>query len=409
MSSSSDCYDMIKVSCFKYEDDEDDYGQLVVMYVILVEDARTESKHILHKRYSDFLELFTILRELSPEIDRYRFPNKSLFNNRSQFTLERRLEGFNDFLQIAVAMKPLPVQFELFLELKELLNDSINNERDQIEKFNSGNHDNHRSTPVNNQRTSKTSFVNSATTVNEKSKNEKNISSRSEMKNIVESKTHSSKMESEQVNAKMETKINSNSNNNNNNHNNNNNSSNNNNDNKNNNKYSNNNNSSSSGSGSCNGNSNYSNVTATATTSSSNNSNRNKSNQKLNSNSNLNLNSVSNYTSNSNSNFNLNSNLNSNFNSNSSSSSNLDATIESSAEENVKKILHLIGLSSVLLAIFIYSAGVIFGIIDVTHTTRGILFQFFSLIHFYFFFVFFNLTTSISNQYELYILFIFFL
>lgn len=114
----------IKVSCFKYEDDEDDYGQLVVMYVILVEDVDTGAKHILHKRYSDFLELFTNLRELSPEIDRYRFPNKSLFNNRSQFTLERRLEGFNDFLQIAIEMKPLPDQFEEFLELKELLKDS---------------------------------------------------------------------------------------------------------------------------------------------------------------------------------------------------------------------------------------------------------------------------------------------
>jgi hypothetical protein len=114
---------MIKVSCFKYEDEEDEQGQLIVMYVILVECIMTKKKHTLHKRYSDFLELFTSIRELSQEIDKFRFPNKSLFNNRSQFTLERRLEGFNDLLQLAITIKPTPRVLSSFLDLN-LLNDA---------------------------------------------------------------------------------------------------------------------------------------------------------------------------------------------------------------------------------------------------------------------------------------------
>mmetsp|Transcript_26535 Transcript_26535/g.25395 ORF Transcript_26535/g.25395 Transcript_26535/m.25395 type:complete len:314 (+) Transcript_26535:148-1089(+) len=114
---------MIKVSCFKYEDEEDEQGQLIVMYVILVECIMTKKKHTMHKRYSDFLELFTSIRELSPEIDKFRFPNKSLFNNRSQFTLKRRLEGFNDLLQLAITIKPTPRVLSSFLDLN-LLNDA---------------------------------------------------------------------------------------------------------------------------------------------------------------------------------------------------------------------------------------------------------------------------------------------
>lgn len=124
MSSSSHHSRAIKVSCFKYEDSKDEFGQVVVMYVILVEDVTKNVKHILHKRYSDFLELFTVLKDLSPDIENFRFPNKSLFNNRSQFTLERRLEGFNDFLQLAIKLKPMPEDIAQFLGLYALLRDS---------------------------------------------------------------------------------------------------------------------------------------------------------------------------------------------------------------------------------------------------------------------------------------------
>lgn len=113
---------MIRVSCFKYEDEEDEQGQLIVMYVIRVECIMTNKTHTLHKRYSDFLDFFQSIRELSGDIDKFRFPNKSIFNNRSQFTLERRLEGFNDLLQLAIKIKPTPKILSKFLDLN-LLND----------------------------------------------------------------------------------------------------------------------------------------------------------------------------------------------------------------------------------------------------------------------------------------------
>ena len=155
MLSSSHNSRVIKVSCFKYEDGEDEQGQVVVMYVILVENTAKNVKHILHKRYSDFLELFSILRDLSAEIDDFRFPNKSFFNNRSQFTLERRLEGFNDFLQLAIKMKPVNEATVQFLGLNALLEDSneasriINRRKMSESNININRNDDNREFPVN--------------------------------------------------------------------------------------------------------------------------------------------------------------------------------------------------------------------------------------------------------------------
>jgi PX domain len=75
---------MIKVSCFKYEDDEDENQNLITMYLILVEDKKRNTKYTVHKRYSDFLQLYLSLRERSPELEAFRFPNKSIFNNHSR-------------------------------------------------------------------------------------------------------------------------------------------------------------------------------------------------------------------------------------------------------------------------------------------------------------------------------------
>ena len=275
MSSSLNSYERnIKVSCFKYEDDEDDYGQLVVMYVILVEDVDTGAKHILHKRYSDFLELFTNLRELSPDIDRYKFPNKSLFNNRSQFTLERRLEGFNDFLQIVIEMKPLPEQAQDFLELKELLKDSDDESEPDVYD------------PMN-----QYEKQHSPSIVTKKSP--QSARDPSPLTPIIP--TYSSVDEINETGTKTEIETR-----------------------------------------------NYNNFSPDDKFSKK--SDRKLSNRRLPSN-----NSIS-YP-----------NENSDF----------QSTIESSAEENVKKILHLIGLSSVLLAIFIYSTGVLFGMIDISKTGKG--------------------------------------
>ena len=75
---------MIKLSCFKYEDDEDENQNLITIYLILVEDRIKNLKYTIHKRYSDFFQLYLILRESSPEIDVFPFPNKSIFSSRSR-------------------------------------------------------------------------------------------------------------------------------------------------------------------------------------------------------------------------------------------------------------------------------------------------------------------------------------
>ena len=267
----------IKVSCFKYEDDEDDYGQLVVMYVILVEDVVTGAKHILHKRYSDFLELFTNLRELSPEIDRYKFPNKSLFNNRSQFTLERRLEGFNDFLQIVIEMKPLPEQVQEFLELKELLKDSDDESEadldipmNQYKKQDSPPKDARKSTQFANGPSPETPVIPTYSSV------DKIIETGT--KTEIETRNYNNFLPDDKFSKKSDRKL---------------------------------------------------------------------INRRLPSNNTISY---------------------------SNDALDFHSTIESSAEENVKKILHLIGLSSVLLAIFFYSTGILFGMIDISKTGKGNLF-----------------------------------
>ena len=75
---------MLTVRCFKYEDDEDENQNLITVYLILVEDMNRNIKYTVHKRYSDFLELYLILRPRSIDIETFRFPNKSLFNNHSR-------------------------------------------------------------------------------------------------------------------------------------------------------------------------------------------------------------------------------------------------------------------------------------------------------------------------------------
>lgn len=110
---------MLKVTCVKYEDEEDENQIVHTYYIVLVEDRERSVKYTLHKRYSDFLQLYMILREKSAELDAFRFPNKSIFNNRSRHTLDRRLEGFNEFLQLAAVMKPLPKEVLSFLEIPD--------------------------------------------------------------------------------------------------------------------------------------------------------------------------------------------------------------------------------------------------------------------------------------------------
>lgn len=52
-------------------------------------------------------------------MESFRFPHKSVFNTHSQFTKERRRQGFDDFLKMLASTNPIPSEFEEFLELNE--------------------------------------------------------------------------------------------------------------------------------------------------------------------------------------------------------------------------------------------------------------------------------------------------
>ena len=52
------------------------------------------------------------------DIEKFRFPNKSVFNTFSQFTKERRRIGFEQFLKLVLSQNPPPIEIEEFLELE---------------------------------------------------------------------------------------------------------------------------------------------------------------------------------------------------------------------------------------------------------------------------------------------------
>ena len=85
---------MIKASCVKYEDEEDGQGNVVMYYLVLVEDRFRQVKYTLHKRYSDFLQLKEKIHEKSDEVEAFRFPNKSIFNNRSRYDVDPSFSYF---------------------------------------------------------------------------------------------------------------------------------------------------------------------------------------------------------------------------------------------------------------------------------------------------------------------------
>ena len=87
---------MIKASCVKYEDEEDAQGNVVMYYLVLVEDRFRQVKYTLHKRYSDFLQLKEMIQEKSADMDAFRFPNKSIFNNRSRY--DKHILAFHVYL-----------------------------------------------------------------------------------------------------------------------------------------------------------------------------------------------------------------------------------------------------------------------------------------------------------------------
>lgn len=69
---------------------------------------------------SAFQALHAALKDQYPEIvEPFRFPHKSMFNTFSNYTKERRRQGFDDFLKLLVSLDPLPTEVARFLELDD--------------------------------------------------------------------------------------------------------------------------------------------------------------------------------------------------------------------------------------------------------------------------------------------------
>jgi hypothetical protein len=69
----------------------------------------------IEKRYSEFKNVFLNIKDYLP-LD-YKFPNKSIFNNSSQFTKERRMRGFEELLHLMQRVESLRDELHFFLEL----------------------------------------------------------------------------------------------------------------------------------------------------------------------------------------------------------------------------------------------------------------------------------------------------
>lgn len=123
-----------RVKITSYEELEDKEGHIFTVYNVLVEETSTKKFWQIRKRYKysirsilivddtcirHFSYLFNSLKDQYEQVERFRFPNKSMFNTFSQFTKERRRAGFEDFMNMVVQISPMPVEVEEFLELDD--------------------------------------------------------------------------------------------------------------------------------------------------------------------------------------------------------------------------------------------------------------------------------------------------
>eukprot|EP01041_Mallomonas_annulata_P001295 gene1295-2504_t len=108
---------MIAVTIPSYEDLEDENGGLYTIYNVTIEDSESGIRWIVLRRYSAFANLYSALKGSHEKLKTFRFPNKSVFNTFSQFTKERRRQGFEDLLKIAINLVPRPSLVDEFLEL----------------------------------------------------------------------------------------------------------------------------------------------------------------------------------------------------------------------------------------------------------------------------------------------------
>ncbi|XP_014290688.1 sorting nexin-13 isoform X2 [Halyomorpha halys] len=73
------------------------FGMYAVSVVKKYENGHRDSWHV-YRRYSDFHDLHTKIKEKYPELSKLTFPGKKTFHNMERKTLERRMIGLNNYL-----------------------------------------------------------------------------------------------------------------------------------------------------------------------------------------------------------------------------------------------------------------------------------------------------------------------
>ena len=89
-------------------------GRAHTEYFMVVRSGDGSDWEVSH-RYSHFRALFEELGEVYPAVAAFRFPNKSRFSTFADRTKQRRMTGFQEFLDLLLGLHPRPRELDRFL------------------------------------------------------------------------------------------------------------------------------------------------------------------------------------------------------------------------------------------------------------------------------------------------------
>ena len=121
--------DNIQGSVERFEDSCEPGQAPITHYIISIKFSGKVFE--LRKRYSEFADLHQKLKLKYPEIDEFRFPNKSILNTHAPFTKERRLRGFDEYVKLLCKLKPIDAEVAEFLQLNKVRTSSSSAQRDE--------------------------------------------------------------------------------------------------------------------------------------------------------------------------------------------------------------------------------------------------------------------------------------
>ncbi|CAM9319480.1 unnamed protein product [Heterosigma akashiwo] len=121
---------VVKATVYSHEDVElENSDKMVTLYVLDLEN-QDKKNWIVYRRYTEFLSLYEAIKNRTPELRDFKFPNKSTFNTMQSFTKERRVSGFDELVKILLSLAVMPQEFYDFIEPTE--DDLANQKKDRV-------------------------------------------------------------------------------------------------------------------------------------------------------------------------------------------------------------------------------------------------------------------------------------